>query len=237
MKEVSGLHIWSLGYVTEDIEEDEIYVTVFPMEHITDNDGDINKEETITDVVKDHEDNSSSYTLVKQQKIKAKWLPLASPNRLTPPTVCKGETVLIYRFGNTDKYYWTTIYNELDLRKLEKVTYVFSNKQTIEDESQLDKVYYFTMDTINKIVKLHTDDNDGEHTTYDVEINTKDGKLNIEDGNGNFILLDSPTNTLNIKTNLAVTITSGATVTVTSGTVNVLAGLVNIKSGRCNINP
>ena len=55
-------------------------------------------------------------------------------------------------------------------------------------------------------MKLHTSDNDGELTTYDVLINTKEGVLEIKDGIGNSVLMSSSEGSLTVTMNAKVTI-------------------------------
>jgi len=236
---------YSIGYVVEDILEDSLMLKVYPVEKVSAAHNEASyeatvKQDTITRLVPDptvpgdtNYTDTVKYTTVdktgkkhvdiisKTNVIVAKWLPIGYSNRLEPPTVCKGETVQLIRLANSDKYYWHTIYNELDLRKLEKATYVYSNKQTIEDPTKLKDVYYHQVDTINKHVKLHTDDSDGEYTTYDIDIDTKNGTLQIIDGKGNEIYLESQANKLTI--NLDDYILNAAT----SSTVNTTKSSTN----------
>ena len=195
----SKFKLFSLGIVTEDIEEDHLFVTVYPIEVINDYNGKINDTEIIQIKSVDINGDNKNIIINKQVKLNCKWLPIDTPNRLTPPNVCKGETVGIYKYGESDVYFWSTIYNELDLRKREKATWVFSNKGK-QDATLLDKVYFFTIDTINKFIRLHTDDSDGEFTSYDMEINTEDGVFTFQDGLGNMIELDSQVNILKLVT-------------------------------------
>jgi hypothetical protein len=198
----SLLKPYSLGYVTRDILEDNLYCDFFPVERMPGYSGIINDNVAEKATTTDIDGTISSVKIDRSVKITAKWFNNGDSNRLTPPNICKGETVMLYRYSNTDRYYWSTIYNELDLRKLEKATYVFSNKRTINDKSKLGAVYSFTIDTINKFVKLFTGDDDGELTTYDFEINTKDGIVTLIDGRGNMIQMDSSKDTYNVKFNV-----------------------------------
>jgi len=197
----SLLKTYSLGYCTRDIKEDSQYCDFFPVERMPGFTGVIDESTPEIATTTDIDGKISVIKIDKSVKIMAKWFNNGDSNRLTPPNICKGETIMLYRYSNTDKYYWSTIFNELDLRKLEKATYVFSNKRSIVDKSKIDKVYYFTVDTINKFIKLFTDDSDGELTTYDLEINTKDGIMTMIDGFGNMIQMDSSEDTYNIHFN------------------------------------
>lgn len=192
MKE-SLLKRYSLGLVAKDILEDEVYIDVYPIELTPTADGEvttlIDQQHTVTDAI----GGISNILVTKANVLKAKWMPNGDTNRLEPPTVCKNELVSIYQYSDTDEYYWTTIYNQLELRKLEKRTIILSNKASIDipADQLLEHSYYVTMDTINKIVHLHTSTTDGEYTTYDIALDTAEGQLEIIDGKGNRVFLDS----------------------------------------------
>ena len=191
------LQPWGIGQVAKDILEDEFYVDIYPIELHPNKAGEVTTQDTLDGVVNDISGNVESIIVMKSSLIKAKWLADSDTNRLEPPTVCRGETVKLYR-ADTGRYYWVPLFNELHLRKLEKRTIILSNKRTIgaKGDSLLKKAYYLTVDTINKYLRLHTDDSDGEYTTYDIEINTKDGTFILVDGKGNTIVIDSQTDSI-----------------------------------------
>ena len=199
--EISRFELYSLGYVVEDILEDDLLLKIVPIELISDIDGELGDVDKETNKNINIEKENKITIKTKDTVIIAKWVPLSETNRMTPPTVCKGETVRIFRYAETDKYFWATLYNEIDLKKREKVVYAFSNKGSIEDKSLSKNMYYVTLDTINKVVRIHTDDTDGELTTYDIEINTKDGLFTLIDGKSNMIELDSDRDKLTVTIN------------------------------------
>jgi len=194
----SLLKVYSLGVVARDILEDELYVDIAPIEVQTNIDGDLTVGSSISAMTTDMVGNVSNINLERSDLIKARWLPDGDTNRVEPPTVCRGEVVKIFRYSDSDHYYWNTLFNQLGLRKLEKRTIAVSNKQSINvpPEQLLEYSYYTLMDTINKIVKLRTSDTDGEYTTYDVTIDTAEGQFEIIDGKNNQVLWDSRTDTL-----------------------------------------
>ena len=193
----------SIGIVAKDIEEDSVYVDVYPIELQLGKDGELTAETLSSNTVTDVNSGVEVIKLSRTDLIKAKWLPDGDTNRLEPPTVCKGEKVRILQYGDSDEYYWNTPYNELDKRKREKRTIVISNKRStnIPVDELLDNSYYATVDSINKIVHIHTSDTDGEFTTYDIAIDTDKGLLEITDGRNNRIILDSPADTLTTEVN------------------------------------
>ena len=198
----SLFNVVSIGYVAKDIAEDSLFVEIFPLEIFPAMTKGLTKNENVKNSNKNINNDIESLMVVKKQLIKAKWLPHGNPNRLDPPTVGKGETVLVHRYSDSDKYFWSTLYNEFKFRKKEKITTVLSNRSEITDGlNKLDKCYYVSLDTINKFIRLHTDDSDGELCTYDVEFDTKNGYMTILDGKDNEITLDSAKDKLSLITN------------------------------------
>lgn len=249
----SNLKFYSLGIVAEDIVENSNIIKVYPHELLT-NTVDVNVAtvKTTTTNSTTSSGNEESIVVDKSSVIIAKWIPIGNNNRITAPMVCKGETVLLYNYAGTDQYYWSSIDNEMDLRKNEKATYFYSNKKTIDTSGNLvTKGYYFTVDCINKFLKLFTNKNDGEYTTYEFKINTKDGIVTLTDGKNNFIKLFSQEDKLVITTNKKVEVntvdcivnaTESSTVNTKNSTINasdvsnVNTTTANIKaSSQCNI--
>jgi len=187
----SMFHIYSIGNLLNDVERNNPYVEVVPVEAISSVQGDVSevKENNIT--IKDRSGNTTNIVNSKKTSIRARWWNIGSPNRINPPELGKGSMVILFRVGNTNQYYWVPLGNEIDLKKEESMVIALSNKKTIKDKSLLKKMYYFVMDTINKKVRFHTDGSNGELTTYDVEIDTKTGILTFEDGKGNTYKLES----------------------------------------------
>jgi hypothetical protein len=137
--------------------------------------------------------------VVVDQVIEATWVPFLS-NRLTAPDVRRGERVRLWRSGDADKYYWSTMGLDENLRKLETVIFAFSGTQ---DESQteldLENCYYFEVSTHNKTITLQTSASNGEPFRYTAQINAAEGAFLIEDDVGNSFELDSTENRLTLE--------------------------------------
>lgn len=178
--ETSSLSIYSLGIVAEDKETEKDIIKVVPMEHLTDIIGDITKTKKFDKID-------------CKNTIEATWIPFGHSNRMSSPDVIAGETVVIFTYSDTNEYYWTTIFREPLIRRLEKVLYSYSNLPdgARVTEFERDTSYFAEVDTMNKYVHVHTSDNDGELTTYDIKVNTKEGFVDIRDGRGNYIKLNS----------------------------------------------
>ena len=123
--------------------------------------------------------------------IKAKWLKLGCTNRVTSPDVRRGERVALWRFGDSDQFFWMDIETSVKLRRLETVVYSFSNNRKENIENTAETTYYFEISTMGKYIHLHTSKNDDEPYIYDIQLNTKDGCLTFMDDDGNSMVMDS----------------------------------------------
>ena len=207
---VSGLHDFSIGIVTVDKDPASDMISVCPIEHIQLVDGEGSKiKNTLTESVVDRNDTPVQVSVDEDFVLEAKWLSRDDPNRHTPPDIVLGDTVMLCRYVDTEEFRWYKVHTDSVLRKLEHVKYVYSNTPDEQTPLTDDNSYWITHSTREKTVHLHTSDNDGEHCTYDISIDTKLGELLIEDGNGNIIKLQSHKNDLVINILNDVFLTSG----------------------------
>lgn len=191
-QKLSKLQFYSLGIVAvnKSLSSNSIEVTAveeFPLldGEITDN---VEKYKT---EFKNAQDEPYNLELQTTATIKAKWLPINNSNRRTSPDVRRGEHVILYRFADTDEYWWNTLQNDNILRRLETVIYSFNNLKIENVEDTADTSYWLEVSTHKKLMHVHTSKNDGEPFAYDIQINAKDGKLIITDDANNFIVIDS----------------------------------------------
>lgn len=203
----SNLKLYSLGIVVETKPPGTDIILVSPIEVLN-----IQKPGSIKDnstkfegSLKNVDNKSFKSELRASNYLKAKWLPFGQSNRITAPDVVANETVILFKFGDVDEYYWTTIFREVELRRLETVLYGFSNIKNGITPFDKSTSYWLEVDTKNKTVKFHTSMNDGEYTEYNITIDTKTGTLNISDKKNNFIHLDSSKDHITINTNSSIT--------------------------------
>ncbi len=188
----SALKPYSLGVVavTKARGSDEIEVT--PIEEVSTVDG------SLKDYQKDYSVSLSnvnatptSATAKAKATIKAKWLAPGGSNRYTAPDVVAGERVLLYRYADSETYYWETIGHHPTIRRLETVRYVFSNQEggnaTVDESSS----YWIEVSTHDQHVTLKTSNNRGEKSVYSVVIDAKNGTVTVNDAEGNTLLLDT----------------------------------------------
>ncbi len=217
---MSELKLYSLGIVIEDKPVGSDFVLVSPVEVLNiQQSGLIKEQKTTFEGTHKKADGTGFATEMKARNyLKAKWLPLGHSNRLTAPDLVKNETILLFKFGDVDEYYWTTIFREVELRRQETVLYGFSNLKA--GISAFDKTtsYWLEVDTRKKTIKFHTAMNDGEFTEYDIIFDTKQGNVLFTDKRGNYIYLDSPKDTV--------------TVNMLKDIVGVAGQDINVKAGR-----
>ncbi len=223
---VSKLRFYSIGIVAANKPLQSKVIEAMPTEEIPMMDGYLDSQQD-TQTATGERDDGTSYnsTLQMANAIKAEWLPFGDANRLTAPDVRRGEAVILYQFGDADKYYWTTLKNDNRLRKLETVIYAFSGTKDEAADLDASNSYFLEISTHTKTVTFHTSQADGEPYGYDVQINTKEGRVIIVDTAGNKILLDSPATQLRMEnavgafldiTKQIATITTGEKVEINS---------------------
>lgn len=226
LDQMSGLRLYGVGIVIKDLVINQTEIDVYMPEQHPLVHGLISElGETVKETSKTKGGSQKTSEIKKEFNIKAKWMPFGVSNRHTPPNVKANESVIIFRYGDTESYYWTTIFNEPSIRGKETVVYLFGN----DDNSNLkqNNSHWLSVSSHKKQIKFHTSMNDGEHCGYDIELDLKNGAISIKDTKGNIIKLDSKNNEASIKTNAKITLTA-PTVTVNASTCNINAN-TNIK--------
>lgn len=167
--------------------------------------------------------------------IQATWLKLSCSNRLTSPDVRRGAQVIIYQFGDSDKYYWTTLLDDSKLRKLETVIWGISATSDESATPNPSNMYYFEISSHSKLVTFHTSQANGEPWGYDIQINTDKGYVVIEDTAGNFFKLDSSATSLTMKNvnGSIVDITKDICTITTPAEVNITTKRYTLKADNC----
>lgn len=232
------LTLYALAYVSQDKKEDDHYIKAYPISTIPTASGELSLDEVLVTTASDLLDGNINVIINKSNNIECEWLNQGDSNRLTAPDVCKGEIVFIYNFHGQDKYYWDTVFNKPEYRKREKALYFFSNKGEIDNsEGHMSKGYFLLIDTRNKMIHLHTADNDGELTSYDISLDTAKGSLMILDGKGNSVELASHSDSLIINTNANVEVNTKNALVNASELAKIETKQCTIISEQCDINP
>lgn len=190
--EMSKFHIHTIGKSAVNKEPYTPLLEVFPIETMSYVDGEITDAQETTEAEGEDAFGQSYTESVKSSNtLRATWFPFGS-NRLTPPDIRRGERVLLWRYADTDQYYWTTTGLDDFLRRLETVVYAWSDTT---DESvkklTIDNSYYVEVSTHKQLVTFSTCKSNGEPFAYKFQFNTKKGIVILMDDIGNYIELDS----------------------------------------------
>ncbi len=254
--DVSKLKLYSLGIVVSNKELKNDLIRVMPIEVITN----INENletylKKYTSDIPDINDKSKKTEVGGYSYLEAKWVPYGEDNRMTSPDVIKNETVRIYRYADTEEYYWATIFREPNIRRQETVCTMFGNIPYKDEKKRLeafDKTssYWWEISTHSrtkdgdpkngmgsegKLVHMHTSKNDGEFCTYDFHLDTKNGRMWFGDDRGNYISLDSKTGKWEISGVTSVTQKSPILDMLGSDVVNITSPESNLSGGQLNV--
>lgn len=195
----SGLRFYSFGIVTEDKADDGDYIKVTPIEELPLVKGKLSEVKFDYDVKgTDHKGVSVSSNTKGVSYVVAKWAAMESGNRNTAPNVTEGETVLLLKYGTSDDVFWSDLFREPKLRRLENVIHSFSNLSDKGTGYDQETSYWFQVSTRDQVVQFHTSSNNKEPVSYDLVIDTSKGTFQIVDSNKNEIFLDSVNGDLKI---------------------------------------
>lgn len=188
----SGLRFYGIGVVAIDKPRGSDNIMVSPVEKVPMNNGRVKD----TEEVMEYESTGiggvkKSDKVTAQAMIQAKWFPLSEGNRQTAPDVQEGESVRLWRYGNSNEYYWTTMYREPGIRRLETVLYCYGNLSTKGKGWDKDSSYWHEVSTHDKHMRWQTTQSDGEQFAYNFHISPKDSTVTLEDNIGNQWFMDS----------------------------------------------
>lgn len=190
--EVSVFKLFSVGEAAENLEFGKRELEVRPTEAQPDLDGDVTSNVTnITAEGKDAQGIAYSSNINATSTIKAKWLS-RDATRPYPGLIRRGETVLIWRVGDSDEYYWEeagkdTQYRRGDMWMIACVSDVVKEGDHISPLN----AYWFEIDSLNGVIRLSTTKANNELVSYLWEFMCKEGKFTLKDSNDNIFTLDS----------------------------------------------
>ena len=234
---ISKLRFYSLGLVAKNKLLTSKSIEVTPIEDFPMIDGEVNDhKEKYKSSSKDASDAVTNVSVETTVSIKATWLPINNSNRKSAPDVRRGETVVLYQFADTDKYYWNTMFDDIKLRRLETVIYSFSNnsKEDVPDDAA--STYYLEVSTHRKLMHVHTSKNDGEPFAYDVQIDAKNGVITITDDADNFFVLNSKDKRLTMQNgDGSILDIDKKTITIDAKTILLNGDTISLKAQNVNV--
>lgn len=198
----SSYKLFSLGIVTSNKLLKQNIITATPIEHITENLGQIGfNPAQFTHRGKDGQGRSYVTRIETAESLQCTWLSNES-NRISPPDVQIGERVEIYRLGDSDKFFWKTLNSDIKKRNQETVVTAYKAQKTGDFTDQIpngENSYMTEISTHNQKVTFTTSKANGEVTRYKVQFDTKKGIFHLSDDFGNIIQLDSPQKRIVVK--------------------------------------
>lgn len=234
----TGWHVYGYGSVAIDKPEGTNVIEVFLKDKMYATEGDVAESKDISITTTDSENIVKTENVSTKKTVPARWAAINQPNRSSSPDVRKNETVLVYRYGTNDDYYWDKLFTEYNLRGKEHVSFAFKNTDDLVDIN-VDNCYFFTWSTRHKFIQIHTATNDGEKVGYDIKLDTANSILSTIDTRGNLQVLKSLEDDYTIKTNKKinldtqdVTINATKSITITSPLGNFNIQDLNIKGSK-----
>ncbi len=191
--ESSAFKIYSLGQVAENKKLSESTIKVTPFEPMNLLDGEIRSNPTTIETEGvDASGEQYSASLTTDNTIEADWWPFSGGERATAPDVRRGETVLLWRLGDSKKFYWMALGLDNHLRKLETVVHMYSATSDESEETlTADNSYCITISSHQKMLSSSTSMANGEYTRWAAQFNLADGVFIITEDNGHEISIDA----------------------------------------------
>jgi hypothetical protein len=198
--EISGLRVYSIGRAANNKALNSKELEITPIEQLNMLDGELVSLPFDSEVSGQKADGSEySAKVTLNTALTATWFPMHS-NRKTPPDIRRGERVIIWRYKDTDQYYWTETGWDDHLRRLETVHLRWSatadEKADMEDPSNW---YHLSISTHEGLIHLETMRANKEKAKYALQINTKEGIVALADDFGNIWQLESVENIISFQ--------------------------------------
>lgn len=145
-----------------------------------------------TDTVQVGDTETKMYESVEMTNaIEAEYFSLLT-NRRYAPDVKKGESVLIFQYADSKKYYWFPIGRDDRQRLTERVTISASNNLTTPKGLSDGNTYSLELDTkYHRHILLRTSKTTGEKYQYQIKIDADTNSIQLCDDIGNQIYIDS----------------------------------------------
>lgn len=189
----SKLQLYSFGVVAENKPMSTTVALIIPVEVFPLLDGELAVEDTeLTTTGVDEDEKSYSVKVTSRSAIKCTWLQWGS-NRVTAPDIRRGERVAIYRYADSDKFFWVSLGLDDHLRRLETVIYRFSDiPDGVSDEPlSVENCHTLEISAHSKLITLTTAQSNEEPYGYTFQFNLKEGCVTLADTDDNYFEFDS----------------------------------------------
>ena len=191
--DISKLRPYSFALVAENKPPSTMEILAVPYEKQPYIDGQIKSNPNkITVSGTDAQGNAFQATATSDMVIKATWLKGSNTGQQTAPDVQRGERVQLYRYADTDKYYWISLGLDDHLRRGETVIRTYSGTLTDDGKGSMPGYcWYSEVSTHSGMATFSTSMKNGEAAGYIIQLNAKKGVFIFQDTNGNQVEIDS----------------------------------------------
>jgi hypothetical protein len=189
----SKLQMYSIGKVAENKKVKEKTIHVLLVEDFFMYNGDLKKEETtIKAAGVNADDEEYELELKTTNTVVCHWLgDLESGNRSTPPDVCRDERVIVWRYADQDKFYWTSLGLDHDKRTRETIRYVIKATDEENVPANVNNSYFIEMSSHSQMITLGTSQALGEPFSFTFQLDTRKGTFTFTDNDGTVLKNES----------------------------------------------
>ncbi len=197
----SSLKLWAIGTAVRRKQRGSMMLTVTTLEHLPLQNGPIaDNRDIYTERVGDSFGGSSSQSLTGTKMIEAEWTPYGDNHLYTAPMVEAGEAVKIYRIGDQNKFYWTTLWTSAKIRRKDYIVFGAANEPGFGTSLTPENMYYLEIDTDGeKLIRLSTSLSDGEKFKYELLFDANGRTATLSDDAGNVVTIDSESNNVSMQ--------------------------------------
>ena len=192
-KHMSAFKPYSIGQVVDNKTLDTDEILVVPIEITPFIDGELSSDvQEIESKGENHEEEEYTIKIKRSDVIRCKWLKWGG-QRATAPDVRNGMRVMIYRFSDSNHFYWTSLGLDDHLYRLETIVWLVSDDPdgTGNTPKSIDNSHSITMSAHDKYIQLKTVNTNGEEFTYNFKFDLEASVVTLTDDVDNYIYLDS----------------------------------------------
>lgn len=195
----SNIRLLGLGFVAENKKRNTNTVHVWPVEIVPDLKDDLTTATKTTEVTGvDCKGTPYRVSIEQTMTIPCEWY--GDTNRATSPDVRRGERVLIYQIGDSEKYYWASLGQDDHLRRKERIIFTINDMPNNADTDPDDtNTWTVELNTFEGHITIRTTMSDNEKAAWVIQIDGADGKYIVEDHKGNHSFIDSVENHIQLK--------------------------------------
>lgn len=184
---------WSIGIVTKDKPFGTDIISVTAIERMPEQIGDLANDSTVFEgAVTSPLGGTDAQSVTGSANVTAHWVPNGMDHLFTSPMVRANETVQLWKYADQPRVYWSTIFREPSIRRVERFILAAGNLSTpMSGSLDLDSIYSIDVDTVDKKITIKTSLSDGEKFSYQVQLNPGESWAGLQDNVGRKVILDS----------------------------------------------